>query len=162
MLLTIVTVAATLGLALAGLVVAVLLGMRRKSRWATGPIVWFCRAWMNPRQMRDAGQPGAYAGIIRHTGRTSGRTYETPVGIVEDGDGFLVALVYGPRTSWLRNVLAAGEATIVHEGHTQAVTRPEVIPMDTVVERFAPSDRRSFRLLSITDCLRLQRAAAAP
>ena len=47
---------------------------------------------MNPAQMRTAGTPGAYAGIIRARGRVSGRMIETPVGIIADGDAFLIAL----------------------------------------------------------------------
>ena len=75
-------------------------------------------AVMNPRQLRRAGRPGAYASIIRHLGRRTGRPYETPVGVVADGDGFLIVLPYGRGTQWLRNVLAAGEATLVTEGRT--------------------------------------------
>jgi hypothetical protein len=37
------------------------------------------RRVFNPRQMRSAGTSGAYAGIVRHVGRSSGRPYETPV-----------------------------------------------------------------------------------
>jgi hypothetical protein len=88
--------------------------------------------------------------------------YETPVGIVEDDEGFLIALVYGRRTSWLRNVMVAGEATVVHEGRTYAVTRPEVIQMEPVIKRFAAGDRRSFRLLGISECLRLRQAGTSP
>ena len=52
--------------------------------------------------MRTAGTPGAYAAIIRNRGRISGRDYETPVGAVPIDDGFLVALPYGSRASWLQ------------------------------------------------------------
>jgi len=111
---------------------------------------------MNPMQMRSAGTPGAYASIVRHRGRVSGAEYETPVGVVADGDAFLVALPYGSRTQWLRNVLAAGSATLVHEGSTYQVDRPELIAMATVADRFSASDRGMFRWLRVEDCLRLR------
>jgi deazaflavin-dependent oxidoreductase (nitroreductase family) len=134
------------------------LGMRAKSPLVQGPIVWFSKRWMNRRQMRTAGTPGAYAGIVRHVGRTSGRAYETPVTIVATGDAFLVALPYGTGTQWLRNVLAAGSATIVTEGRTHAVERPELVPMATVVDAFPESDRKSFRLFKVDQALRLHPA----
>ena len=39
----------------------------------------FNRAFGNPHQMKTAGTPGAYASVIRHVGRKTGRSYETPV-----------------------------------------------------------------------------------
>ncbi|MGZ4612806.1 MAG: hypothetical protein ACXV1K_06490 [Kineosporiaceae bacterium] len=51
--------------------------------------------------MRTAGSPGAYASVVRHVGRTSGRRYETPVVPVATDGGFVVPLPYGPGTDWL-------------------------------------------------------------
>jgi deazaflavin-dependent oxidoreductase (nitroreductase family) len=109
--------------------------------------------------MRSAGTPGAYASVIRHRGRASGRSYETPVGVVAADDGFLIALVYGSRTNWLRNVLASGSATIVHEGQTYEVDQPEVIPMHAVAARFTSSDQQGFRMLGVDQVLRVRRVA---
>ena len=95
-------------LGLAAIALVYLLGMRSKSPLVLGPLIRLQRVIINPRQMRSAGTPGAYAAVIRHRGRTSGLPYETPVGVVATDDGFLIALVYGSRTNWLRNVLAAG------------------------------------------------------
>lgn len=133
-------------------------GMRRKSRLVLGPMIAFQRALMNPRQMRTAGTPAAYAGIVQHRGRTSGKDYATPVGIVPVDDGFVIALVYGARTNWLRNVLAAGSATIVHEGRAFPVDRPEVVKMADVIDRFPASDRRGFRLLRVESALHVRHA----
>jgi deazaflavin-dependent oxidoreductase (nitroreductase family) len=149
----IVTGAATLG-------ILFVLGMRAKSGLVLRPIVAFSKVAINPRQLRTAGTPGAYAGIVRHRGRVSGRAYETPVGIVAEGDGFLIALPYGTRAQWVRNVLASGSAVLVTEGSTHEVDRAELVAMDAVFEAFPESDRRGFRLLKTDQCLRLHRAAA--
>ncbi len=133
------------------------LGMRAKSPLVLGPLIRLQRAIINPKQMRSAGTPGAYASVIRHRGRTSGRPYETPVGVVAADDGFLIALVYGSRTNWLQNVLASGSATIVHEGHRYQVDRPELIPMQAVAAQFAAGDQRGFRLLDVDQALRVRR-----
>ena len=148
-------------LGFAVLATAFVVGWRAKSGLVLGPIVWMSKKVMNPMQMRSAGTPGAYASIIRHRGRVSGAAYATPVGVVADGEAFLVALPYGSRAQWVRNVLAAGSATLVHEGATYRVDRPELIPMANVADRFSASDQGLFRWLRVEDCLRLRNAEDA-
>ena len=136
-------------------------GMRRRSPLVHRPLIALQRAVINPRQLRSAGTPGAYASIIRHVGRTSGRSYQTPVGAVATDDGFVIGLVYGSGSSWVRNVLASGSATIVHQGRTYRVDRPDVVPMQAVAARFDAGDQRGFRILGVDQALRLRRADAS-
>ncbi len=152
----IITILGAIVLGIVALGAAFIVGWRVKSPLVLGPIVAFSKRFMNPSQMRTAGTPGAYAGIIRHRGRVSGTAFETPIGIVAEGPAFLVALPYGSRTQWLRNVLAAGTATVVHEGRTCRVDAPELIPMASVVDRFSTSDQRMFPVLRVDNCLRLR------
>jgi hypothetical protein len=107
--------------------------------------------------MRSAGTPGAYASVIRHRGRVSGRQYETPVGAVAAGDGFAIGLVYGSRARWCQNVLASGSATIVHDGQAYAVDHPEIVPMQTVATHFTAGDQRGFRRFAVDQALRVRR-----
>src|SRR5512143_1747052 len=132
----ILTVIVVISLGIGALGTAFVLGWRAKSPLVLGPIIAFSKRFMNPQQMRTAGTPGAYAGIIRHRGRVSGTAYDTPVCIVPDGDAFLVALPYGSRAQWLRNVLAAGTATVVHEGRTYRVDAPRLVRLASVADRF--------------------------
>ena len=118
----------------------------------------FNRAVTNPRVLRSAGSPGASASVIRHVGRVSGRRYETPVGPFAVGDGFVVGLPYGPGADWVRNVLANGSATLVHEGHLVPVHQPEVVPTAEVVRDLPPSEQRTLRLFGVDQCLRLRTA----
>ena len=155
------TLSGILVLAVGVLAAGFVVGMRTKSPLVVRPIVGFCKRWMNPLQLRTAGTPGAYAGIIRHRGRTSGRAYETPVGVVATDDRFLIGLPYGTQTQWVRNVLAAGSATLVTEGRTWAVDGAELVPTSEVIDAFGPSDRRMFRLLQTDRCLRLRRVGEA-
>lgn len=141
---------------------AFVIGMRTKSPLVLGPIVAISRRYLNPRQLRGgAGSPGAYASIIRHIGRHSGRPYETPIGVLATDDGFVVALPYGRRTQWLRNVLAADEATLITEGRTVRVDRPELVPTVEVATCFSRVDQLSFRLMGTSECLRLRDATGA-
>jgi deazaflavin-dependent oxidoreductase (nitroreductase family) len=156
---TILTILAGLVLvAVAGGIVFVL-GMRAKSPVVLRPLFWFSKRFMNPAQMRTAGTPGAYASIVRVRGRVSGRVRETPVGVIPEDGGFLIALPYGSRAQWLRNVLAAGTAELMTEGRTHRVDRPQIIPAKDVADRFSATDQRLFRALATTECLRLRRVA---
>lgn len=152
------TVVVVLLLGVVTIGVAFFLGMRAKSPFVLKPVIWLSRTFFNPMQMRSAGTPGAFASVIQHRGRKSGRAYETPVGAVPADEGFVIALPYGSRANWLRNVLASGSATIVHEGRTCAVDQPAVVPMQDVATCFSPSDRRSFRLFGVNECLRVRKA----
>jgi deazaflavin-dependent oxidoreductase (nitroreductase family) len=131
--------------------------MRTKSHRLLGAVRRFNRAFTNKLQMPSAGRPGAYASVIRHRGRTSGRSYETPVVPFPTDDGFLIALPYGPNTDWLENVLASGSAVLVTEGHTYTVGEPEVIPIATVEDQFPPNEQRSHRWFGVDQCVRLRR-----
>jgi deazaflavin-dependent oxidoreductase (nitroreductase family) len=162
MLPTILTAVAIVASVLAGLAALIVVLWRAKSPLLLRPIIWLEKHVFNPIQMRTAGTPGAYAGIVRHRGRVSGRAYETPVGVVATDEGFLITLPYGTRASWLRNVLAAGEAELVTEGSTHRVDRPELIPMRDVMQRFSAADQRLTRVLAIESCLRLRRVDTAP
>lgn len=106
--------------------------------------------------LRSSGKPGDAASIVRHVGRTSGQSYETPVQAVPTTDGFAIALPYGPNTDWLKNVLAAGSATIVHDGTTHRVERPEVVAMSAAEALFSPKDRRTHRLFGVEQCLTIR------
>ena len=141
-----------------GLLVSILvmLGVRARVPIAVDLLRRFSRLF-NPLQMRSAGRPGAHASVVHHRGRTSGRLYATPVGAVVTEDGFLVALPYGTRSHWVRNVLASGSATIDHDGRAYPVDRPEVIPLEEVADRFSPSDQRSHRMFRVEHCLRVRR-----
>lgn len=160
MLIQLVTVAGALFVGLALIALVYVLGMRAKSPLVLVPLIWLQRTFINPRQLRSAGTPGAYASVVRHRGRTSGRLYETPVGAVATDDGFVIGLVYGSRSNWLKNVLASGSATIVHEGHTYEVDRPEVVSMRSVESQFTTGDQRGFHMLAVNHALRLRRVEA--
>jgi deazaflavin-dependent oxidoreductase (nitroreductase family) len=154
-------VLAVLVLALSAIAIIYVLGIRSKSSTVRNAARRFHRAAGNPLQMRSAGTPGTYASVIRHQGRTTGRTYETPVWAMPTEDGFVIAIVYGSRTDWLKNVLASGTAAIVHEGDTHPVDQPEIVPMDSARAYFPATIQRTHRLVRVDGCLRVRRVKAA-
>lgn len=150
--------------AFAGAVIAfavfVFVAMRTGSPRLLRAIRLFNRAFTNKLQRRFAGQPGAYASVIRHQGRRSGRAYETPIVPFATEDGFVVSLPYGPTADWVENVLAVGSAVLIHDGRTLTVDQPEVLPVAEVVDLFPPSEQRTHRVFAVEHCLRVRRVPA--
>jgi deazaflavin-dependent oxidoreductase (nitroreductase family) len=142
-------------LALAAVGVVFVAGMRAKSPLVLDAVRRTSRS-TKPLVLKTAGTPGGPASVVRHTGRKTGQAYETPVGAVATDDGFVIALPYGSNTDWLKNVLAAGSATIVDNGSTYHVEQPEVVPMDAVQHHFTPMDQRLHRWFAVDQCLRVR------
>src|SRR5262245_41774971 len=106
---------ALVALAAASAFLFILVAMRSKSPVMLRQVRRFNREVTNKMQIKNAGGPGAYASVIRHRGRNTGKTYETPIVPFATDDVFLISLPYGPDTDWCKNILAAGTATLVTE-----------------------------------------------
>jgi len=115
----------------------------------------FTRA-MRPLALRSAGKEGSNTSVVRHVGRRSGRRFETPVVAVHHDDSFLIALPYGKRTDWLKNVLDKGSAAIVTNGQVYEVDRPEVIPMADATSYFRPREQRMHRQFHVDTALQVR------
>ena len=68
--------------------------------------------------------------IVRHTGRTSGTVYATPVVALSNADGFVIPLPFGDATQWARNLFAAGGGTIRFAGREHPIGQPQVLERD--------------------------------
>ena len=149
--------------AVVGIAVVFLSALVAGMRWKLPPVLdavrRMNRSVTNPRVMRTAGSAGTQTSVNRHTGRTSGRTYQTPVDIVTTHDGFLIALPYSTRADWVRNVLAAGSATIVSQGESVDVDEPIIAATSEVADQIPARTLRTLRLFGVTECLHLQRSA---
>ncbi len=132
------------------------LGMRAKSPTVQGLVRRMNRRFTNPRQMRSAGRPGAYASIIRHVGRRSGTAYETPIVPFPIDGGFVIALPYSTRPDWLHNVLAAGTATLLTEGTTYRLDDPEVIPTAEILDALPVKEQRTLTRFKVEHSLRVR------
>ncbi len=148
--------------AVVGIAVVLLSVLVAGMRWKLPPVIdavrRMNRSLTNPRVMRTAGSSGTQTSVIRHVGRTSGRSYETPVDVIATADGFLIALPYGTRADWVRNVLAAGSATIVSQGDSVDVDAPIIAATAEVAGQLPARTIRTLRLFGVTECLHLQRS----
>jgi deazaflavin-dependent oxidoreductase (nitroreductase family) len=133
------------------------LAMRAKYLPVLTAVRRFNRAVTNPRALETAGHPGAAASVIHHSGRTSGTPYETPIGPVPTDDGFVIPLPYGTTPDWLKNVMAAGSAVIVHEGTTYHVDRPELIPIEAALDHVPRAEQWALRAFGVDQFLQVLR-----
>lgn len=148
-------------LALAAIWAVFTVAMRKKCPPLQNALRRMARDVVNPEQMKTAGQPGAYASVIKHHGRKSGTAYETPVQARATEDGFVIPLPYGHRADWLKNVMAEGSATLINEGETFLVDHPEFVPSSVAEPYIRPKDLRSQRVYGVDEYLQVRRVQPA-
>jgi deazaflavin-dependent oxidoreductase (nitroreductase family) len=105
--------------------------------------------------LRSAGRRESRYAILRHVGRRSGKAYATPIVAYPVDHGFLIALPYGPGADWLRNLQAAGWATIQLQGVTSTVGHPEVLDETCALLLLTQLDARRLRQLHVPRYLRV-------
>jgi deazaflavin-dependent oxidoreductase (nitroreductase family) len=86
---------------------------------------WLLKNTLNRVTSRMARAGHGPFSLIRHVGRKSGRTYETPVILVQVPEGFIAELTYGENVNWYRNIVAAGGCVVVHHRREYRVTHIE-------------------------------------
>ena len=79
----------------------------------------------NPRQIRKGNYP-----VVDHVGRTSGKTYRTPLDAYPTETGFVLVARYGPNSDWVLNILAAGTATLRIGGKKHALGSPRLVSQE--------------------------------
>ena|SRR5215467_8390846 len=83
--------------------------------------------------------------VLYHVGRRSAKPYVTTIMIWPMGDGFVIALTYGPEVDWYRNILAAGHCSLLWHGRVYAAGKPESIDVETALPAFPPAFRPILR-----------------
>lgn len=65
--------------------------------------------------------------VITHVGRSSGKTYRTPLGSWKVDGTRVFVLVYGSRSDWVQNILTSGHATLETGGQVEELGSPRII-----------------------------------
>lgn len=129
------------------------------------------RAWLttikhtlNPLTLWLARRGFGPFSLVRHVGRKSGETYETPLILARVPGGFVAELTYGPGVNWYRNIVAAGRCDIVWRGRAYAIDGIEPFPTEPGRRAFRPPASWVLRLLRRREFRLLREAAvgAAP
>ena len=108
----------------------------------------------NPMEKRRGKRP-----IITHVGRTSGKTFQTPLDAHRVDGGFIFILMYGSKSDWVQNVLAAGTATVTKDGESFALTSPQLISSDEAWHQLPDTVAAPPGFLNVTEYLRMDLAA---
>ena len=93
--------------------------------------------------------------VVHHHGRRSGRAFRTPVNLFPVEGGFVVALTYGSRADWVRNVLAAGACTVQTRGRLVPCVAPRLY-RDPDRRGIRPVGRAVLGLLGVEEFLALR------
>jgi deazaflavin-dependent oxidoreductase (nitroreductase family) len=112
--------------------------------------------YLNPFARLFAGWLPGF-GIMTHEGRTTGRTYRTPINVFERGGDYVFFLTYGSDVQWVKNVLAAGRCSLRTRGRDVALVDPE-LSTDAQLRTAPPLVRSVGRLIGATQFVRMRAA----
>ena len=127
--------------------------MARTRMW---PLRHVVTRYLNPLIRPLAGWLPGF-GVLTFRGRRTNRTYRIPVNVFRRGDAFLFVLTYGSDAEWVKNVLAAGEASIRVRATSYHLAEPELLVDPS--RHLAPLPVRLIgRLDNVTEFLRMRRS----
>ena len=120
--------------------------------------LWLLKNTLNRLTTRLARSGRGPFALVRHVGRKSGKTYETPLILARVPDGFVAELTYGPDVSWYRNVVAAGGCVVVSGGAEYRIDRIDPCDREAGLRAFGNPAALVLRVLRRHE-FRLLRAA---
>jgi deazaflavin-dependent oxidoreductase (nitroreductase family) len=95
--------------------------------------------------MGRAGHRLSVFGLLKHTGRKSGKQYCTPVRLVKEGKSFIIPLTYGENSSWYKNLLSLNMIELGWQGKTYHVGNPELLELSQGNKKFPWISRVLFK-----------------
>jgi deazaflavin-dependent oxidoreductase (nitroreductase family) len=93
--------------------------------------------------------------ILTHIGRTSGKTYRTPINVFRRGEFYVFALTYGSDVQWLKNIMVAGECQMRTRGRDIHLVEPELI-VDPELRLMPPPVRFMGKFNRVTELLTMR------
>lgn len=97
-------------------------------------------------------------GILGYRGRKSGKAYRTPMNAFRHGGDWIFALTYGSDVQWVKNVLAAGEATLEIRLRKIRLVDPEVF-VDRNRRLMPFPVRQILQLMRVSEFMRMREAS---
>ncbi len=87
--------------------------------------------------------------LLRHQGRKSGKSYNTPVMAWHTTGGMLIPVAWGTRSDWYRNLIATNTCDVRINGCWYHCTEPVLIQLDQALSFLPPLSRLIVRLSPI-------------
>ena len=109
--------------------------------------LWLLSNTLNRATRRAARSGRGPFSLVRHIGRKTGKTYETPILLASTPDGFVAELTYGPDVAWYRNIVTAGQCVVVYRGAEHHIDRIEPCSVQDGLRAFGYPRALVLRLL---------------
>lgn len=109
--------------------------------------LWFLKKTLNRVTTRAARSGHGPFSLVRHMGRKSGKTYETPIIVARVPEGFIAELTYGEDVHWYRNIVAAGGCELLVGGQWHLVSAIEPYPSEAGRKAFGYPARLALQVL---------------
>ncbi len=104
----------------------------------------------NPIELRKGVRP-----VLTHVGRSSGRTYRTPLDAHQVDNGYLFILVYGSGSDWVQNIMASGTASLRIDGKEIDLTSPRLVTKEIAESQMPSTAKLPPKFLRVTEFLRM-------
>ncbi len=93
--------------------------------------------------------------VLTHVGRSSGKVYRTPLEVHPVADGYIFILVYGSGSDWVKNVLAAGTASLEVDGEEFDLVSPRLLPEDVAWQLLPETTKAPPKFLHVNEFLQV-------
>lgn len=93
--------------------------------------------------------------VLAHVGRSSGRTYRTPLDAHPVEGGYIFILMYGSDSDWVKNVMAAGTAGLTVGEDEFELTSPRLVSKEVAWEQVPEGTKAPPGFLRVTEFLQM-------
>jgi deazaflavin-dependent oxidoreductase (nitroreductase family) len=97
--------------------------------------------------------------VLTHVGRSSGKTYRVPLDAFAVDGGYIFILMYGSKSDWVRNVLAAGTALLAIDGDKVELGNPKLLAEDDAWSQMPPTIKPPPSFLRVDEFLKMDLAS---
>ena len=111
------------------------------------------KRFLNQKELERGKRP-----VITHVGRSSGKTYRTPLDAHVVEDGYLFILMYGSDSDWVQNVLAAGTTRLTIDGDEVDLVSPRLVTKDAARQLLPATTKTPPGFLRVSEFLQMDRS----
>ncbi len=108
------------------------------------------RRVFNPAEIKKGKRP-----VLTHIGRSSGKTYHTPLDAHAVDGGYIFIVMYGSESDWVRNILKAGSATLRVEEEEFELDSPRLISKEDAWQQLSKATKEPPAFLNVTEYLQM-------
>ncbi len=104
----------------------------------------------NPVELRRGVRP-----VLTHVGRSSAKTYRTPLDAHPVDGGYIFIVMYGSDSDWVQNVLAAGAAKLEIGGDEFELVSPRLVSKEDAWQLLSATTKAPPNYLRVTEYLQV-------